>query len=192
MEHILYCVAQGMDAVKEGNRLTYEHTGMLVFGEKEKDAVSTKLSSIAAFFDKVNFPYQIDTDMKKRLWGKFMMNVGVNQAVSVYEGDYGTVQREGEPRTRMILAMREVIAISIKEKINLTEEDLSYWLKVLNTLNPLGKPSMRQDMEAGRFSEVDLFAGTVLELGKKYGILTPVNRMFYDTIKAMESKFSEV
>ncbi len=32
MEKVLYCVAQGMDAVKVGNRLTYHHMGMLVSG----------------------------------------------------------------------------------------------------------------------------------------------------------------
>ncbi|WP_439647377.1 ketopantoate reductase C-terminal domain-containing protein [Aquibacillus saliphilus] len=31
-------------------------------------------------------------------------------------------------------------------------------------MNPEGKPSMRQDMEAKRHSEVELFGGTVLEL----------------------------
>lgn len=35
IEKVLYCVAQGMDAVKVGNRLTYDHMGMLCFGEKE-------------------------------------------------------------------------------------------------------------------------------------------------------------
>ena len=33
MDKILYCVAQGMDAVKVGNKLTYDHMGMLCFGE---------------------------------------------------------------------------------------------------------------------------------------------------------------
>jgi len=33
MDKILYCVAQGMDAVKEGNKSTYDNMGMLCFGE---------------------------------------------------------------------------------------------------------------------------------------------------------------
>ena len=31
--HLLYCVAQGMDATREGSRLTYSKAGCLVFGE---------------------------------------------------------------------------------------------------------------------------------------------------------------
>jgi len=34
-----------------------------------------------------------------------------------------------------------------------------------------------------------LFAGTVVELGKKYNISTPVNQMLYDEIKKMEKNF---
>jgi 2-dehydropantoate 2-reductase len=44
-------------------------------------------------------------------------------------------------------------------------------------------------MEARRYSEVELFAGTVLKLGKKYGVPTPVNKKLYDKIKAIESQY---
>lgn len=189
MDKILYCVAQGMDAVKVGNKLTYDHMGMLCFGEREPGIMSQKVKMVAGFFEKMEVPYETVTDMYKRQWGKFMLNVGVNQTVAVNESNYGEVQREGQARDTMISAMREVIALSEKEGINLTEEDLCYWLNVLGTLNPEGKPSMRQDMEARRYSEVELFAGAVLELGNKYGVSTPVNKELYDRIKFIEGQY---
>ena len=85
--------------------------------------------------------------------------------------------------------MREVITLSVKEGINLNDDDLNYWLKVVSTLNPEGKPSMRQDVEAKRYSEVEIFAGTVLELGKKHHAETPVNIELYQKIKALESQY---
>lgn len=189
MDKILYCVAQGMDAVKIGNKLTYEHMGMLCFGEGEPGAVSTKVKKVAEFFEKMNFPYEAVTDMNKRLWGKFMLNVGVNQTVAVYESDYGEIQKEGQARDTMISAMKEVIELSKIKGINLSEDDLDYWLKVLSTLNPAGKPSMRQDLEARRYSEVELFSGTVIRLGKEYEIETPVNKQLYEKIKFIESQY---
>lgn len=187
MDKILYCVAQGMDAVKEDNQLTYHNMGKLVFGERDPGVITKKMLSVSDFFKKHNLPYELDTDMIKRQWGKFMLNVGVNQTVTVYEGDYGEVQKKGPIRDAMIAAMREVILLSRKEGIDLTENDLTYWLNILGTLNPKGKPSMRQDAEAKRKSEVQLFAGAVLELGKKHGIDTPVNQFFYNKILEMES-----
>lgn len=189
MDQILYCVAQGMDAVKVENQLTYDHMGMLCFGEREPDILSDKVKSVATFFGKMGVPYEVDLHMYKRQWGKFMLNVGVNQTVAVYESNYGEIQQEGQARDTMIAAMREVITLSELEGVHLTEEDLNYWLSVLGTLSPDGKPSMAQDMKAKRYSEVELFAGTVLALGEKYGVPTPVNQELYDKIKRMESEF---
>ena len=189
MDKVLYCVAQGMDAVKVGNKLTYHNMGMLCFGENEPDIISDRVKTVSRFFDKTGVPYEAVTDMQKRLWGKFMLNVGINQTVAVYSTNYGGVQKEGKARDTMIAAMREVIAISEKEDINLTEEDLNYWLEIVSTLNGEGKPSMAQDVEAGRFSEVELFSGAVLQFGKKHDIDTPVNQNLYDKITSIESEY---
>lgn len=124
------------------------------------------------------------------MWGKFMLNVGVNQTAAVSDpGNYGVLQKPGPVRDRMIAAMREVISLSHSEEINLTEEDLDYWLRILGTLHPEGKPSMRQDIEARRPSEVELFSGTVLQLGKKHNIEVPVNQSLYHSIKEQESSY---
>ncbi|WHZ00793.1 ketopantoate reductase family protein [Neobacillus sp. YX16] len=189
LDKVLYSVAQGMDAVKVGNKLTYDHMGMLCFGDQKSGGISDKVKSVAAFFDKIDLPYEVDTNMNNRLWGKFMLNVGVNQTVAVYKSNYGEVQREGEARETLIAAMREVITLSEYEGVNLTEADLNYWLSVLAVLSPEGKPSMAQDLEARRYSEVSLFAGAVLEMGEKHRVPTPVNKKLYDTIKSIESTY---
>jgi 2-dehydropantoate 2-reductase len=189
IEKLLYCVAQGMDAVKEGNQLTYDHMGMLVFGEKESTTISPRVQAVDSFLECMELPHLVDLNMNKRLWGKFMLNVGVNQTVAIMEGNYETVQKDGLARNKMIAAMREVMFLSTLEGIPLTDEDLNYWLRILGTLSPEGKPSMRQDMEAKRYSEVELFAGTVLKLGKKYGVDTPVNQELYQIITNQESQY---
>ena len=189
MEKVLYCVAQGMDAVKVGKELTYDHMGMLCFGEQEPGFISEKVKEVTAFFEKTEIPFEVDSNMVNRQWGKFMLNVGVNQTVAVYKSNYGEVQREGQARETMISAMREVMALSEKEGINLTEADLNYWLSVMGTLSPEGKPSMAQDLEARRNSEVELFSGTVIQLGEKYGIPTPVNKELYNRIKSVENQY---
>lgn len=188
-ENILYCVAQGMDGIRKENTLEYENMGMLCFGDRQPGTISDKVKAVEEFFLSTDFPHEVETVMAKRIWGKFMLNVGVNQTVSVYRGTYGDVQADGEARETMIAAMREVIAISRVEGVSQTEEDLTYWLKVVQGLHPDGKPSMAQDIDAERLTEVELFSGTVIQLGQKHGIPTPVNQSLYDRIKTMESQF---
>lgn len=188
MERIIYSVAQGMDATRLDNRLAYSNMGILCIGDI--NGSSDKVRALAEFFDETSFPYAVAEDMKHRLWGKFMLNVGVNQTAAVYRCNYEGLQREGKIRETVIAAMREVILLSNKEGVSLAESDIDYWMEILDGLSPDGKPSMQQDIEAGRPSEVELFSGTVIGLGKKYNIKTPVNEWLYREIKDVESTFS--
>ena len=92
-----------------------------------------------------------------------------------------------EPET--FAAMAEVIPVAKQEGVALDEADITYWLGVVDALSDAGKPSMRQDIEAKRPSEVALFSGTVVALGQKHGIKTPVNAMLYDNIMAIEKDY---
>ena len=187
-DHLIYCTAQGMDAVREGRSLRYTRRGTLCVG-LPGGRTSPDLDALRAIFDGAGVPYEVDADILHRLWSKFMLNVGVNQVVMVYEGTYGTIQRPGEAREKMIAAMREVIPLARAEGIPVTEDDLKFYVDLLDTLSPQGMPSMRQDGLAHRMSEVELFSGTVLRLAEKHGIDAPVNAELYQTIREMEARY---
>lgn len=189
-EQVLYCVAQGMDAVKTDNQLSYTKMGHLLVGVPAEETEKLPLlDQVCRLFDDIQLPYERDPDIRRRIWSKFMLNVGVNQIVMVHEGTYGTIQQSGPAREQMKAAMREVIQISSHEGIPVTEEDLEYYVALVDTLSPEGMPSMRQDGLAQRPSEVEFFAGTVLRLAEKYHLDLPVNRELYNRIKAMESRY---
>ncbi len=183
---VLLCTVQGMDAVKEGNQMTYHHMGYVCVGTKD-GSPSPYLDAVTKFFDRIKLPYRLPEDMQRQLWNKLLLNVGVNQAVAVYETNYGGVQKDGQARDTMLLAMKEVLKIAQAKKINLSDDDITNWIGVINSLDPQGKPSMRQDTQAHRSTEVELFSGTINRLGQEYGIATPVNEMLYRRIKEMEA-----
>ena len=106
-ENVLYSVAQGMDAVKEGNRLTYVHPGRIVLGEREEGEVSVRVQMTADYLNSHGVVCTPVGDMVRRQWGKLMLNVGLNQACMVFECDYGGVQQPGDARETMLGAMRE-------------------------------------------------------------------------------------
>lgn len=176
--HIVHCIAQGMDAVKLGNKLTYSHKGELRIGTPDP-ALSPFVERATEILKCGGVPYVVEEDILHRLWSKWMLNVGVNQIVMVNEGTYGTVQCPGEPRDTMIAAMREVVKLSEYAKTGVTEDDLTFYVNLLDTLDPNGMPSMRQDGIAHRYSEVELFAGTVIKKAEQYGVSVPVNQMLY-------------
>jgi 2-dehydropantoate 2-reductase len=188
-EHILYTYAVGMDAVRQGAATNYKNPGKIVFGEKNNN-LSENVIAVKNLFERARIPYDIPADMHKALWFKFMMNTGINQASAVLKAPYGVFQQNEEARKLMLMAAEEVLFLSQKTGIDLNQSDMDDFLRIVDGLNPLGKTSMLQDIEAGRKSEVDIFAGTVIELGKKYGVPTPVNDTIGRIILSMESMAS--
>lgn len=188
MDKVIYTIAQGMDAMKFDNKLQFTRMGELHLGivdERQKD----KLNRVISYFDKIELSYVVEEDILHRLWSKFMLNVGVNQTCMVYGTNYAGVLVSGEPNRTMIVAMREVIAVANAEGIKLSEADLNQYIDIIGKLNPEGTPSMGQDRINRKPSEVELFAGTVIEMAKKYKIYVPTNEFLYRRVKDIEQEY---
>lgn len=138
-------------------------------------------------FDRTGLSYQVPDDILREQWNKLMLNTGVNQVTAVYGAPYSLIQKEGEARTMMIEAMREVLRVADTQDVDLSEADISYWLDLLATLNPDGHTSMCQDVLAGRPTEVELFAGTMLKIAEEEGLSLPVNAFLYERLKELET-----
>jgi 2-dehydropantoate 2-reductase len=186
MDKVLYGVSVGIDAVREGHRVTYSRPGRHLLGEADNTTVSERVGRVRDAFGRAGIVVETPPDMIRALWWKFMVNVGVNQASAAMRAPYGVFQTRAEARDLMAALMREVIAVAGPAGVDLSETDIDGWFKVLSTLAPDGKTSMLQDIEAGRRTEVDIFAGTVLRLGQRYGVPTPVNRVLFQIIRVLE------
>ena len=184
-ERIIDCVAIGMDAMREGTSLTYENMGRLQLGVTD-EAQRSSLEELMAFLDKAGVPYEICDDIRRAMWVKFMMNVGANQTCMVYGATYKEALENSPAKDKLKAAMFEVIALAEKEGITLTEQDYESGVNIFRNFREGSYPSMQQDALAGRKSEVELFAGTVLRLAEKHGIETPVNAEFYRIIQERE------
>ncbi len=138
-------------------------------------------------FDRTGLSYQVPDDILREQWNKLMLNTGVNQVTAAYGAPYSLIQKEGEARTMMIEAMREVLRVADTQDVDLSEADISYWLNLLATLNPDGHTSMCQDVLAGRPTEVELFAGTMLKIAEEEGLSLPVNAFLYERLKELET-----
>lgn len=184
-DQVLLCVAQGMDATFSEDSLYYSRPGLLEIGVQESAQVD-RLHELVAFLRSCDIEVRTPKNIRKNLWSKLMLNVGINQVLGVRGAAYGVVQKPGLDRERMIAAMREAIAVARAEGIDLGEEELQGYLRVVDSLSPKGKPSLVQDLEAGRKTEVELFSGTILALGQAHGLSTPVNAELYQAIKDLE------
>lgn len=183
--HVLYACVQGMDAGKNGNVASYKNMGYIALGNKDGSR-DDRLQAVTDLFDEAGLAYQVPENIVREQWSKLMLNTGVNQVTAVYQATYSLVQKEGEARTMMIEAMKEVQRVAESQGVELTDEDIDYWMQLLASLNPQGRTSMCQDVVAGRKTEVELFAGTMIRLAEEAGIAVPVNEFLYERLKMLE------
>ena len=85
------------------------------------------------------------------------------------------------------MAKKEVQAVAAALGIGLTDEMIREQDRRSYDA-PDNRPSTLQDLDAGKKTEVDMFAGTVVRLGRELGVPTPVNELFYHGIKVLEEK----
>jgi len=64
-----------------------------------------------------------------------------------------------------------------------------YYLDCLDYINDAGhhKPSMLQDIEANRQTEIDYINGKIIEYGERAGVQTPFNTTLRSLVKALET-----
>jgi 2-dehydropantoate 2-reductase len=187
-ERLPLAMLLGTDACNEGGKTTFTRKGIIHFGDAEGKNGGRE-ESIAEFFSRTGVGFVLETNMRRKLWFKFMLNVGANQTTAVLRLPYGAIHKPGGiPEARLLFekAMREVIAVANAEGIDLNESDIENIYNTVNALSPAGYTSMCQDVIAGRKTELEMFSLALMGLAEKHGIPTPVNEMLYLQLRTIE------
>ncbi len=187
-EQVIYTVSQGMDASKVGNQHSYHKAGLYWIGEAD-GGESQRLKDLGELFDRAGIVYEIHPNIIYRTWSKLMLNTGINQTMAVLEKPYRWFHENIDgARDTTRAAMEEVRLVAAAEGVEIASSDIDQWFRILDGLGADKKPSMLHDVEAGRETEVELFAGTIKKLGQKHGIKTPVNDWLYEELLKKERK----
>ncbi len=196
-EHVCGTVAQGMDAMRIDNEMTYANPGEIRIGALPHTpaALVEKAASILAA---TGIPFSQWDDIEYRMWAKLMLNAGINQVCCAFNATYGEVvskQDDGGYHNSKLFrlfvsAMREVVSVARAEGIALKEHDLTEMVATIERLHPDSMPSMAQDGIMHNRTEVDAFAGEVCRRARKHSILVPVNEFLYHRIRSLEASWN--
>ena len=177
----------GHSAMREGRFITHDGAGKIVFGSKNVD--KSRELRVKEFFDRVGIDYEIPDDMEHALWLKFMMNVSTNQPSAILRMTFGEMNANEKFLEFSRKLMREVQAVAKAEGVKNTDIMIDEALEAVSEMIPEGKTSMLQDVLAGRKTEVEMFAGAMIEFGKKHNIPVPYNRFMYELFGIIHKNF---
>jgi len=187
-DRIVNAMIKNIDATMAGSALTFTRNGIIVFGDRT-GKYPRNVPRVKQALEAGNISYEIEEDILQAQWWKFMVNVGVNQVSALLKARYRKFQGNKDIQILARSAMEEVVAIAGKSGINLLSDDIDTAFAMLADYSPDGMTSMLQDVEGQRKTEVEMLSGVILRLGQEINIPTPVNRVLFHAIKAMESEY---
>ena len=181
-------VAQGFGAqmVKPGHS-HQNNMQMLRLGELD-GGDTDRLRALAAAWANAGFPVQAFDDIDQLIWEKFICNVAVGGPSVVSGLAVGPLLASDTWRPVALGCATEAYDVARALGIHLSFDDPVAYVDAFVARLPHAKPSMLQDHENGRRSELDAINGQVPVQAARVGIATPHNDEICERVREMEKQ----
>jgi 2-dehydropantoate 2-reductase len=126
---------------------------------------------------------ELNEDIVKVLWEKFVLLVAVSATTTVTRTNLGVVRADPDLRWMLEACMRETWALGRKKGVQLADELVAQTLKFVEGLPAEMRASMAADLEAGGKLEAPWLSGAVARMSQELGLDAPVNRAVYAALK---------
>ena len=172
---------------RRGNAVFFDaqNTAGLYYGEPDSPAVSDRMRAVAALLDGTPLHYHMVEDIQRQIWFKYALNVSQNLPQAVLGVGVGAYADSVHAAYLRDTLRAEVAALAAAKGIDIAAPG------EVGTTSPSAKRarySTLQDLDAGRHTEVDLFAGAAVEMGRELGVPTPCCEFVLHLIHALEEK----
>lgn len=119
----------------------------------------------------------VSTDIEADLWRKFVMLASFSATSCLARASIGQVLDDPQAYLLLVEAVTEAAAVARARGIALPADIEQLIQAQVRDLPREGKPSMLEDLEAGRPLELDFLSGAVARLGEQSGVATPFHSM---------------
>jgi 2-dehydropantoate 2-reductase len=165
------------------------HAGMeLVRLGERVGPVTERLEKVADVWRSGGFNVKCFDDIDQLIWEKLICNVGLSGPCGITGYSVGELLADEDAFGLTAAAASEAFAVAKARGINLDFDDPVEYVRNFASKIPNSKPSLLQDVEAGRLSEIDVINGSIPVAAEKLGLDAPVNRTLTRAIRVKERR----
>jgi len=173
--------------VIEPGHVGWDTRGDTHIGPFEPSAAPMKdVIALADACTRAGMPTHALEDARGAQWRKLIFNAASNAIAALTGRTHGQV---AEPPTRdlawAVMAEGRAVADAQGITLDLSPEDL-FDHAARRDVAYGHKPSMLQDVEAGRETEIDFLNGAIVAFGERHGVDAPLNRALTQLVKGKE------
>jgi len=147
------------------------------------------LSSATEVLDllcRAGFFVELTTEPEVRIWNKACFNVAMNGLCALVDGSPGLLEQFTDGKRLAHEIADEVISVGLAEGVQVSADDVHGLIDMACANHTYHKPSMVQDLQQSRLTEIDALNGFVSERAKQHGLLVPKTTMIYRLVKLRE------
>ena len=185
--HVLHSLIK-IASHKEENGYYFnpETTIGIIFGELTAPYQSERVQAVESLFKDTGLHYRVTEHIREEIWSKFRLNVCNNLPQAILGAGVGCYQDSVHMKQISGGLRRELEAVAAAKGIDISQADSSS--SHGSAVPPSARYSTLQDLDAGRHTEIDMFSGALVRMGRELGIPTTYNEYTYHMIKALEEK----
>ncbi len=185
--HVIYSMIK-IVAAREGNAVTFvpETTQGIYFG-KTKEITEEQMAAVRSLFASSQLHYHECKNIIQDIWYKYALNVSKNLPQAMVGCGFGAYAGSEHVMALCRHLRSEVVAVAKAKGIDIADESNTA-RNGSSSAPPTARFSTLQDLDAKRHTEIEMFAGAMIRMGKEWNIPTPYNEFAYHMIKALEEK----
>lgn len=148
------------------------------------------VSDVAEIFDQAGLHCVADPDVQIAIWEKLAFNVALNSICSVASLSVGELGAAPGGPALVSSVVEEVVAVAESCGVSVSLPRIMATINHAFANHVSHKPSMLQDLEAGRKTENSFIAGAVVNLGNAKGISVPVTHSLFTLVNIREQQLA--
>jgi len=143
---------------------------------------------VARLLNNCQLPAAATTDIKAIRWKKLIVNSAINPLSAIHKLANGQLPKNPEIVHDMMGLVLEGVAVAQKEGVPLNYGEM--WASVLDTCRTTAQnhSSMLADVEKGSMTEIEAINGSIVRLGERHGVDTPLNARMVRNVVAIHGK----
>jgi 2-dehydropantoate 2-reductase len=159
--------------------------GRMIFG-RDPDHPDHIPHEIFGLFEKSSIPYEWKEDANPAIWEKYMFIASFGLISARYNRTLGEILEEPSLREEVVRIVKEIWAIALKKNIGLPDGIVDLSLKKATLFPRDTQTSLQKDIHQKKGkNELELFGGTIIDLGKKLGLPTPTTNKIYRELEGV-------
>ncbi|MFM2032074.1 MAG: hypothetical protein RLZZ297_839 [Chloroflexota bacterium] len=163
-------------------------TGQTVFATPHHAA---EITALADAFSAAGLPASTLADVDSIVWGKLVVNVGINALTGILRVPNGVLTRNESALSVLHDAVNEAVIVAHAVGVTLPFHDPLAHVIAVAQATAANRSSTLQDVLRGSPSEIPTINGAIVRIAERYGIAVPTNALLVSLMAAVDSTVRE-